>query len=314
MSGTCREFEDDLPLYGEGQLEASRSRAVCLHILFCPQCRNLLEHYDALTREILETELGTAQDGTAGLGADRPFTDRVMAEVHRSEARARAGRLLPLAAAVLVIAGLSAAGIFWLRGLSPGSAPGAGNLVDLTEPASAVDREARGPEAAVEPSLASAWWIMDPEREAEAQKGREMEAALYALEHGREGHPVEESEYLLLQALFGAARMGTSAGGDPDLVMVPENGGAASAIPLRPVALPQRVSGRQIAEPVRVRLGLSARRYRIIWIGGNRLPVFLGPGLVPAPAAGPTGPSGEVPARNGIPILPGDLDGKRISQ
>lgn len=221
------------------------------------------------------------------------FADRVMAEVRRGAPHGRRfSRLARMAAAILIAGGLAAAGSILLESnpAGPGSGPeiartrGPGMSPVAATPVS--DRSGTEPaerRMGVD-DLASAWWMVDPDHEDQAGVAKRLEALLYAVPSPRtspEGAAAEreaERVFVTLKGLLGPTLPREAASVGSELVMVPEGGGS-DAIPIRPVARPVSIPEREISGSKRMRLHAPARRYRLIWVGPERLPVRIEPDL-----------------------------------
>jgi anti-sigma factor RsiW len=333
VSAVCDRLERDLPLYAEGELGAPEMRAIRLHLEVCAACRGRVEAYDDFTRRILEEELpepaldrgGPIEDDSGEPWDFLPrslasppsrgsrgaaFTALVMAEVRRTASRRRLGRLRRMAAAILVLAGLGLGGAIWV-GSQRMDVETALVVPDPSQPAVpalktlAVVSVPGARRAATEPpaDLASAWWVIDPERERESREpaGGEYETVLYSKdpeeEDSSEGRPI-----LVMKALLGALEDRSGSRPGADLLMVPEARNERGAIPVRPVAYPVRVPERDIAPTARIRIRAPVIRYRIIWMGTGGVPLQLSPVMRDLEMRYPRGSFPLSPPAAGIPI------------
>ena len=158
--------------------------------------------------------------------------------------------------------------------------------------------------AAVQPpaDLKSAWWVIDPDREAERARARStcVEARFFG-QAEREVASRENHHYLMLKALLGELDLIDAQSGF-QFAMVPEEGGREGTIPVRPVALPVQVDERELAPPAILRLKAPTRRYRMVWIGRDRFAVQFGPAALPSAQNVPASPLNGLTPRARIPL------------
>jgi len=140
--------------------------------------------------------------------------------------------------------------------------------------------------------------MIDPDHEEDAGVARDLEALLYAIA-AADRDAATGRDFMILRGLLGAVMSREAASVGTELVMVPEGGGS-DAIPLRPVARPVRVPEKEISGSKRVRLHAPARRYRLIWVGPDRLPCASSP---TSRRIATTGASGSLPRHRSSPRI-----------
>ena len=173
----------------------------------------------------------------------------------------------------------------------------------FSRPVRDVDRgPGDGALAAVQPpaDLKSAWWVIDPDREAERARSTRVEARFFG-QAEREVASRENHHYLMLKALLGELDLIDAQSGF-QFAMVPEEGGREGTILVRPVALPVQVDERELAPPAILRLKAHTRRYRMVWIGRDGFAVQFGPAAIPTAQNVPASPLNGFTPRARIPL------------
>lgn len=80
---TCREVNEFLAGYVEGQLTADRTAVFERHLAICPDCRNYLDAYRATLRA------ARSSHSPGGLGVPAQMPDQLVQAILRSAARER---------------------------------------------------------------------------------------------------------------------------------------------------------------------------------------------------------------------------------
>jgi hypothetical protein len=104
---TCSQVEQAVTEYALGILAAEEARAVSVHVLRCPACRQEVEEI----REIGEHLLDLVPDAEPPLGFDQKVLSAVRPHPARRSATLRVRLTVAVAAAVIVIAAITATAI-----------------------------------------------------------------------------------------------------------------------------------------------------------------------------------------------------------
>lgn len=108
---TCTQVEQALTEYALGLLPAAESRAVSVHVLRCPACRQEVEEVQAIGEQLLDLIPGAEPP----LGFDQRVLSAVGLHPARRPTKLHLRLTVAAAAAVIVIAAITATAIFTLR-------------------------------------------------------------------------------------------------------------------------------------------------------------------------------------------------------